>query len=167
MFLSIHYVSSCSPEHLDESLQSSSDSTETLADLSPMKIVTIHTPNCKCKLCIERDLSTTKKTLADSGVIEFIPFIPDERAQSTLPTLPAEGRVRSTLGSQATTSPVSSSSGQNMKEFIRPIAYPLSDHDLVDCLRKVNELVDLMNRILDVHPRLLKELEEERAMKGI
>ena len=51
-----------------------------------------------------------------------------------------------------------------MKEFIQPI-HPLAD--LEDCVSKVNEITQLLNRILDVHPRLLKELEEERLMKGI
>lgn len=89
-----------------------------------------------------------------------VDFSPMRETQATSAARRAKPAAEQ-IPTSATPSPVSYSS---MKEFIRPI-HPLADPK--DCTRKVNELVNLMNRILDVHPRLLKELEEERAMKGI
>lgn len=88
-----------------------------------------------------------------------VDFSPMRETQATSRARRAKP-VAEQIPTPATPSPVSYSP---VKKFIQP-ADPLADLD--DCIDKINELVSLMNRILDVHPRLLKELEEERQMEG-
>lgn len=90
-----------------------------------------------------------------------VDFSPMRETQATSQARRAKPAAEQ-IPTSATPSPVSYSS---MKEFIRPI--PPSAINTEVTKQKVNELVNLVNRILDVHPRLLKELEEEMAMKGI